>query len=133
MARIWRDGQKKPCVVYRLLVTGTIDEKIFQRQLQKGELAMAVGGAAGHRPSEKGTVKAVSAGQFTREELRQIFRFDPETDCETAEILRRCVGGDGSVEIRRQEEFGTAVGRVRLTVVVDVSTAGPLMLDGGCI
>ena len=22
MARVWRDGQKKPCVVYRLLTTG---------------------------------------------------------------------------------------------------------------
>eukprot|EP00891_Asterochloris_glomerata_P002075 jgi/Astpho2/2075/e_gw1.00038.344.1_t len=35
MARIWRDGQQKACTIYRLLTTGTIDEKIFQRQLQK--------------------------------------------------------------------------------------------------
>lgn len=28
MARIWRDGQKKPCFVYRLLTTGTIEEKV---------------------------------------------------------------------------------------------------------
>ncbi|KAK9848941.1 hypothetical protein WJX84_006451 [Apatococcus fuscideae] len=28
MARIWRDGQLKPCTIYRLLLTGTIDEKI---------------------------------------------------------------------------------------------------------
>ncbi|KAK9862149.1 hypothetical protein WJX84_011079 [Apatococcus fuscideae] len=39
MARIWRDGQLKPCTIYRLLLTGTIDEKIYQRQLQKGGLA----------------------------------------------------------------------------------------------
>lgn len=28
MARIWRDGQTKPCTVYRLLTTGTIEEKV---------------------------------------------------------------------------------------------------------
>lgn len=28
MARIWRDGQTKPCFVYRLLTTGTLEEKV---------------------------------------------------------------------------------------------------------
>ncbi|GJP49088.1 hypothetical protein CLOM_g8349 [Closterium sp. NIES-68] len=42
MARVWRDGQSKPVVIYRLLATGSIEE-IFQRQLMKGELASAVG------------------------------------------------------------------------------------------
>ena len=35
MARVWRDGQSKPCAVYRLLTTGALDEKIYQRQLMK--------------------------------------------------------------------------------------------------
>ena len=35
MARVWRDGQKKPVFIYRLLTTGTIEEKIFQRQTHK--------------------------------------------------------------------------------------------------
>ena len=35
MARVWRDGQKKEVFIYRLLTTGTIEEKIFQRQLVK--------------------------------------------------------------------------------------------------
>lgn len=35
MARIWRDGQAKPCTIYRLLTTGAIDEKMYQRQLMK--------------------------------------------------------------------------------------------------
>lgn len=39
MARIHRDGQKKPVFIYRLLTTGTIDEKIFQRQLMKNNLS----------------------------------------------------------------------------------------------
>ncbi len=35
MARVWRDGQKKPCTVYRLLSAGALDEKMYQRQLMK--------------------------------------------------------------------------------------------------
>jgi len=35
MARIWRDGQKKQCYIYRLISTGTLEEKIFQRQAHK--------------------------------------------------------------------------------------------------
>uniref|UniRef100_K3WG33 DNA repair and recombination protein RAD54 n=1 Tax=Globisporangium ultimum (strain ATCC 200006 / CBS 805.95 / DAOM BR144) TaxID=431595 RepID=K3WG33_GLOUD len=34
-ARVWREGQKKMCYVYRFLATGTLEEKIFQRQLSK--------------------------------------------------------------------------------------------------
>jgi hypothetical protein len=33
MARVWRDGQTRPVHIYRLLLAGTIDEKIFQRQV----------------------------------------------------------------------------------------------------
>ncbi|GLD99450.1 hypothetical protein PINS_up008169 [Pythium insidiosum] len=29
-ARVWREGQKKMCYVYRFLATGTLEEKIFQ-------------------------------------------------------------------------------------------------------
>ena len=42
MARVWRDGQKKPCFIYRLLATGTIEEKIFQRQAHKKALSSCV-------------------------------------------------------------------------------------------
>ena len=35
MARVWRDGQKRVVRIYRLLTTGTIEEKIFQRQISK--------------------------------------------------------------------------------------------------
>jgi SNF2 family DNA or RNA helicase len=31
LARVWRDGQKKMCFIYRFIATGTIEEKIFQR------------------------------------------------------------------------------------------------------
>nr|XP_039260404.1 DNA repair and recombination protein RAD54-like [Styela clava] len=42
MARVWRDGQKKPCYIYRLLATRTIEEKIFQRQTHKKALSSCV-------------------------------------------------------------------------------------------
>lgn len=35
MARVWRDGQRKHVYVYRLFMTGTIEEKMFQRQVLK--------------------------------------------------------------------------------------------------
>jgi SNF2 family DNA or RNA helicase len=34
-ARIWREGQKRRCFIYRLMSTGTVEEKIIQRQLSK--------------------------------------------------------------------------------------------------
>ena len=34
-ARCWRDGQTRKCYTYRLLSTGTIEEKMYQRQLAK--------------------------------------------------------------------------------------------------
>eukprot|EP00250_Pteridium_aquilinum_P000896 c11075_g3_i1 orf=35-250(+) len=42
MARIWREGQKKAVIIYRLFSTGSIEEKIYQRQMVKGEIAATV-------------------------------------------------------------------------------------------
>ena len=36
MGRVWREGQQKDVFIYRLLTTGSIEEKIFQRQVPKG-------------------------------------------------------------------------------------------------
>ncbi len=35
MARVWREGQDKPVWIYRMLTTGSVEEKIWQRQLAK--------------------------------------------------------------------------------------------------
>ncbi|GAB5353445.1 hypothetical protein AAMO2058_000037000 [Amorphochlora amoebiformis] len=45
-ARVWRDGQTKRCFVYRFLTTGTIEEKVYQRQLSKEGLQGVLAGAA---------------------------------------------------------------------------------------
>lgn len=52
MARVHRDGQKKQVYVYRFLSTGTIEEKIYQRQITKQGLSSSVVDA---KPDAKGS------------------------------------------------------------------------------
>ncbi|KAJ0066164.1 hypothetical protein NL108_001394 [Boleophthalmus pectinirostris] len=42
MARVWRDGQRKTVHIYRLLTAGTLEERIFQRQVSKQGLSGTV-------------------------------------------------------------------------------------------
>lgn len=97
MARIWRDGQKKHVFVYRLLCTGTIEEKIFQRQLFKGELQSAVDGehngdGNGTGVGEQNTSKMMGSkeGNFSADELRDLFQYNSKLKfCDTLEVLER--------------------------------------------
>ncbi|KAF8238582.1 hypothetical protein L208DRAFT_245124 [Tricholoma matsutake] len=84
LARVWRDGQKKECFVYRFISTGTIEEKIFQRQANKQALSSAV-------VDEKEDAER----HFSLDALRQLFLFNENTLCETHETFkcRRCEGG----------------------------------------
>ncbi|KAL3144372.1 hypothetical protein ABBQ32_004125 [Trebouxia sp. C0010 RCD-2024] len=82
MARVWRDGQRKPCLVYRLLTTGTIDEKIYQRQLMKGQIAnMMEGQGAG-----KGKKGGAGSG-FSVEDLKELFKLRLDTPSDTHDLL----------------------------------------------
>ena len=40
MARIWRPGQNKEVHIYRLITVGTIEEKIYQKQISKENLSL---------------------------------------------------------------------------------------------
>ncbi|KAF5347884.1 hypothetical protein D9757_013422 [Collybiopsis confluens] len=84
LARVWRDGQKKECFVYRFISTGTIEEKIFQRQANKQALSSAV-------VDEKEDTER----HFTLDALRQLFLFNENTLCETHETFKckRCKNG----------------------------------------
>ncbi|KAI0082617.1 DNA repair protein, SNF2 family [Panus rudis PR-1116 ss-1] len=84
LARVWRDGQKKECFVYRFISTGTIEEKIFQRQASKQALSSAV-------VDEKEDTER----HFSSETLRKLFLFNESTLCETHETFKckRCKNG----------------------------------------
>ena len=102
LARVWRDGQKKECglasflpspivisqpllgFVYRFISTGTIEEKIFQRQANKQSLSSAV-------VDEKEDVER----HFSLDSLRKLFLFNENTLCETHETFKckRCKNG----------------------------------------
>ncbi|TFK54023.1 hypothetical protein OE88DRAFT_1654480 [Heliocybe sulcata] len=79
MARIHRDGQKRPVFIYRFLTAGTIDEKIYQRQVTKLGLADSLIG------SGKAQSKSDS---FSHKELRDIFRIHRDTGCQTHDVLQ---------------------------------------------
>ncbi|XP_048384801.2 DNA repair and recombination protein RAD54B isoform X2 [Stegostoma tigrinum] len=83
MARVWRDGQKRPVHIYRLLTTGTIEEKIYQRQVSKQSLS--------------GTVvdlkKKSEHASFSLEELRNLFQLEEDSNCLTHDLLYcKCLG-----------------------------------------
>ncbi|AOW01360.1 YALI0B07513p [Yarrowia lipolytica CLIB122] len=84
LARVWRDGQKKDCFVYRLIATGTIEEKIFQRQSMKQSLSTCV----------VDEVQDVER-HYSMSNLRELFSYDDATPCNTHDMYecKRCRGG----------------------------------------
>lgn len=86
LARVWRDGQKKDCFIYRFISTGTIEEKIFQRQSMKMSLSSCV-------VDEKEDVERL----FSACNLRLLFDFQPDTQCNTHDTYncKRCDPGMG--------------------------------------
>lgn len=86
MARIWRDGQNKDCYVYRLITTGSVEEKIYQRQMLKGELAECVNHASTAQ-HPLGMDSKNSQASFTKEEIKELFDLSIGTSCMTADQL----------------------------------------------
>ncbi|CAD5206385.1 unnamed protein product [Bursaphelenchus okinawaensis] len=84
MARVWRDGQKKNCFIYRLLATGTIEEKIFQRQTHKKALSSCV-------VDEEENV----ARHFSIDQLKTLFEYNDTAASDTHEKIKcqRCLAG----------------------------------------
>lgn len=73
MARIFRDGQTRHVHIYRFLTTGTIDEKIFQRQLTKQGLSDTV------------LDLEPTPDKFSKDQLRDLFSFKAPELCCTVE------------------------------------------------
>lgn len=85
MARTHRDGQRKECFIYRLVTKGAIEEKIFQRQVSKADLAGAV------------VDDRRSVASFSQDVLRDLFRLDEGEGCNTHDALGCACPVDGSL------------------------------------
>ncbi|XP_033849294.3 DNA repair and recombination protein RAD54B isoform X1 [Acipenser ruthenus] len=85
MARVWRDGQKRTVHIYRFLTTGTIEEKIYQRQISKQGLSGAV----------VDLTKKSNHTSFSVEELRNLFTLHEDSECVTHDLLN-CSCGSGA-------------------------------------
>jgi DNA excision repair protein ERCC-6 len=71
----WRVGQKKDVAIYRLMTAGTIEEKIYQRQIYKQFLQNKV-------------LKDVRQKRFFKsDDLHGLFQFADEGTTETATIF----------------------------------------------
>lgn len=85
MARVWRDGQRKTCFLYRFLATGTIEEKIFQRQTHKRALSNCIVDSADDVERH-----------FSLADLKELFALEPDeilSDTHTKFNCKRCVDG----------------------------------------
>lgn len=86
IARIYRDGQKRECHVYRLFSANTIDEKIFQRQIHKTDISTSV------------LELETSPQEFSVDQLRDLFTFTNFLKCSTLETRQ------GETDLRGFEE-----------------------------
>ncbi|KAL6260447.1 hypothetical protein P5V15_007972 [Pogonomyrmex californicus] len=88
MSRIWRDGQKRDVYIYRLLTTGTIEEKIYQRQISKANLSEAVMDL-----NHLGSLK------LSAEELKNLFTLANDTISLTHDLMNcSCFDSNESLE-----------------------------------
>ena len=133
MARIHRDGQKRGCVVYRLLLMGALEERIWQRQVNKVGLAesvMEMGGGENGGGMGKGKGKGTGGGSkasFSREELRDLFRLDLRQGdgssdvgevCQTHELIGCTCRGRAMVTLLAKEDDNA---KTRLEVDVEAA------------
>lgn len=101
MSRIHRDGQKKPCFIYRLVTTGCIDEKILQRQLMKIALSKKfLGDGTGGSNNNEDDL-------FQQDELKDLFTINTSTKSNTHDLICSC-NGEG-MELDDYKDFEVAL------------------------
>ena len=101
MARIHRDGQKREVKIYRLLMAGGLDEKIWQRQITKMGLADSV------------MDQKTSASSFSADELKDLFTLDSTSTSQTHDLIG-CKCG-----IRATDKTSVSVSLGRNTSVIE--------------
>ena len=96
MARIHREGQKRNCKIYRFLVKGALEERIWQRQVVKRGLADSVMDLGGGTSKSGGGGGKKGVAAFSREELRDLFRLDEREGLRTHELIGCACRGSGT-------------------------------------
>ncbi|CDO95862.1 unnamed protein product [Kluyveromyces dobzhanskii CBS 2104] len=91
MSRIHRDGQIKPCYIYRLVTTGCIDEKILQRQLMKIALSKKFLDSGNDQSKNDDDL-------FQQEELKDLFTINTSTLSNTHDLICSCSGEAEEIE-----------------------------------
>lgn len=99
MGRVHRVGQKKEVHVYRLLCTGTIEEKIFQRQIAKLLLSDNVIGQSRNALNDDPMnnrddgsynnegMDDFDPRHFSKEDLKRLFQIRTNTRADTMDIF----------------------------------------------
>lgn len=88
MSRIHRQGQNKPCFIYRLITTGCIDEKILQRQLMKHNLSKKFLDSSSTGSSQDSS----NDNLFKKEDLKDLFTIQEDTTSNTHDLICSCEG-----------------------------------------
>ncbi|KAG2444135.1 hypothetical protein HYH02_009075 [Chlamydomonas schloesseri] len=98
MARVWRQGQKKKVWIYRLLTTGSIEEKVYQRQVAKQGLSAAIVDNSNDQ-----------SRTFSAEELRALFEVNTTTKCDTHGAIKCSCDGSIVTAKAKTEQLKRAV------------------------
>ncbi|CAM9916762.1 unnamed protein product [Ectocarpus sp. 12 AP-2014] len=99
--RAYRIGQKRDVIVYRMIAAGTVEEKMYEKQIFKDGLRRTVMG---------GTVKRKkNVRYFSRAELKQLFTLYPAGACRVLDQLNQMhgplSGRLGAAESRAQRDI----------------------------
>ncbi|KIW11722.1 hypothetical protein PV08_11024 [Exophiala spinifera] len=99
VARIHRQGQQRPCKIYRFLIKGGLEERIWQRQVVKKALADSImqGGSASSSTNLEGKQKGKGqTAMFSQEELKDLFRLDEGEGLRTHDLIGCGCKGEGT-------------------------------------
>ncbi|KAL6950121.1 hypothetical protein ACO0QE_000796 [Hanseniaspora vineae] len=98
MGRVHRDGQKKPCYIYRLVTAGFIDEKILQRQLMKINLSKQILKDSAEGATGDGKSNNNHSNIFEQADLKDLFTIRTDTKSNTHDLICGCTGDCQAVD-----------------------------------